>query len=206
MNYCKTFVSAILAGACIGFGGTVFLAVDNKVLGSMFFTVGLFVICSFGLHLFTGKVCYVFQNDRAYALSIPLIWVGNLIGTGIVALMVRFTRMSATLVPKAQSLCEVKLNDGLLSLFLLGILCNIFIYIGVEGYKSVPHEVGKYLALFFGVMVFILSGYEHCVANMFYFSLAGVWNMRAVVCLLVMTAGNAVGGVIFPLVRGWLAK
>lgn len=205
MNYRKTFVSSILAGACIGFGGTVFLALDNKVLGAMFFTVGLFVICSFGLHLFTGKVCYVFQNDKAYALSIPLIWVGNLIGTGIVALMVRCTRMS-TLADKAQALCQVKLDDSLLSLFLLGILCNIFIYIGVEGYKNVPHEVGKYLALFFGVMVFILSSYEHCVANMFYFSLAGVWNVRAVVCLLVMTAGNAVGGVIFPLVRGWLAK
>lgn len=205
MNYRKTFVSSILAGACIGFGGTVFLALDNKVLGALFFTVGLFVICSFGLHLFTGKVCYVFQQDRAYALSIPLIWVGNLIGTGAVALMVRFTRMSVLAV-KAQSLCAVKLEDGLLSLFLLSVLCNIFIYIGVEGYKTIPHETGKYLALFFGVMVFILSGYEHCVANMFYFSLAGVWSGRAVVCLLVMTAGNAVGGVIFPLVRGWLAR
>jgi len=205
MNYYKTFVSSVLAGACIGFGGTVFLSLENKVLGALFFTVGLFVICSFGLHLFTGKVCYVFGQGKAYALSIPLIWVGNLIGTGAVALMVRCTRLS-TLALKAQTLCEVKLEDSLLSLFLLGILCNIFIYIGVEGYKTIPHETGKYLALFFGVMVFILCGFEHCVANMFYFSVAGAWSGRAVVCLLVMTAGNAVGGVIFPLVRGWLAK
>jgi len=205
MKYSKIFVSAILAGACIGCGGVVFLSLDNKVLGSMFFTVGLFCICTFGLHLFTGKVCYVFQNDKAYALSIPVIWVGNLIGTGLLALMARFSRLDF-LIEKAAAVCAPKLNDGFLSLFLLGILCNVFIYIGVEGYRTNPHEVGKYLALFFGVMVFILCGYEHCIANMFYFSLAGVWSVDVVVRLLVITLGNAVGGVIFPVVRGWLAK
>ena len=205
MKFSKIFVSAILAGACIGCGGVIFLSLDNKILGSMFFTVGLFCICTYGIHLFTGKVCYVFQNDKAYALSIPVIWFGNLIGTGLMALIVRCTRLSF-LVDKAIAVCEPKLNDGLLSLFLLGILCNVFIYIGVEGYRTNPHEVGKYLALFFGVMVFILCGYEHCIANMFYFSLAGVWSVDAVVRLLVITLGNAVGGVIFPVVRGWLAK
>ena len=205
MKYSKIFVSAILAGACIGCGGVVFLSLDNKVLGSMFFTVGLFCICTFGLHLFTGKVCYVFQNDKAYALSIPVIWVGNLIGTGVVAAMARSSRLDF-LVEKAIAVSQAKLGDSFLSLFLLAILCNIFIYIGVEGFKNAPHEVGKYLALFFGVMVFILCGFEHCIANMFYFSLAGVWSANTLASLLVMTAGNAVGGVIFPVVRGWLAK
>jgi len=201
----KTFVSAILAGACIGFGGVAFLSLDSKVLGALFFTVGLFVICSFGLHLYTGKVCYVFQNDKFYALMVPVIWLGNLVGTGAVALMVRLSRI-AVLAEKAGALCQIKLEDSYLSLFLLAILCNIFIYIGVEGYKTITHEVGKYLALFFGVMVFILCGYEHCVANMFYFSVAGAWSGHAVVCMLVMTLGNAVGGVVFPLVRSWLSK
>ena len=103
-------------------------------------------------------------------------------------------------------LCQTKMDDQLLSLFLLGILCNIFIYIGVEGYRTITYEVGKYLALFFGVMVFILCGYEHCVADMFYFSVAGMWNGRSILCLLVITLGNAVGGIIFPLVRGYRNK
>ena len=52
----KIFLSAILAGAVIAFGGTVFLSVENTVVGSLFFTIGLFVVCTRGLHLFTGKV------------------------------------------------------------------------------------------------------------------------------------------------------
>ena len=190
----------MLGGACIGFGGTAFLSLDSKVLGALFFTVGLFVICTFGLNLFTGKVCYVFQKDRAYAWNIPLIWLGNLVGTGVVAAMMQMTR-NASIADKAAALCQVKLEDSLLSLFILGVLCNIFIYIGVEGFNHNPHELGKYLSLFFGVMVFILCGFEHCIADMFYFSMAGAWSSSAVVRLFVITMGNAVGGIIFPEAR-----
>lgn len=205
MNFKKTFISAVLAGTSIAFGGVAFLSIDNKVLGALFFTVGLFTVCTFGLHLFTGKVCYVFEQDKKYAKSIPVIWLGNLAGTGIVAAMVRLSRI-ASISERAVTMCQGKTNDNLLSLFLLGILCNIFIYIGVEGFKNNPHEVGKYLALFFGVMVFILCGYEHCVADMFYFWVAGAWSVRAVLCLLIITLGNVVGGVAFPLIRNWLKK
>ena len=205
MKYVKTFVSGILGGACIAFGGVAFLALENKVLGALFFTVGLFVICTFGLNLFTGKVCYVFQRDKTYALGLPLIWLGNLLGTGLVALLIRLTRMG-TIAEKAAALCQTKQGDGLLSLFLLGVFCNIFIYIGVEGYNRNPHELGKYISLFFGVMVFILCGFEHCVADMFYFSVAGLWSVDTLLRLVVITLGNAVGGVIFPLVRGWLER
>ena len=75
----KIFLSAILAGAVIAFGGTVFLSVENTVVGSLFFTIGLFVVCTRGLHLFTGKVCYVFDNDAAYAKTLPVIWLGGLV-------------------------------------------------------------------------------------------------------------------------------
>ena len=71
----------------------------------------------------------------------------------------------------------------------------------VQGYKNNPHELGKYLSILFGVTVFILCGFEHCVANMFYFSVAWVWSPKAVVYILIMTAGNAVGGVAVPLLR-----
>lgn len=203
MKVIKTFVSAILAGMCVGFGGIVFLSVDNKIVGAALFTVGLFVICTFGLNLFTGKACYIFENDRKYCLMLPVIWAGNLVGTGIIALLMGLTR-NAGIAEKAMALCQVKLNDSLLSLFVLGILCNIFIYIAVEGFKNNPHELGKYLSLFFGVMVFILSGTEHCIADMFYFWMAGAWSGRAAVCILTITLGNVVGGVVFPLLRSFL--
>ena len=103
-------------------------------------------------------------------------------------------------------MCQVKAEDGLGSLFVLGILCNIFIYIAVESFNKNPHELGKYLGLFFGVMVFILSGYEHCVADMFYVSAAGCWSGDMLLRVLVITAGNAAGGELLPLCRGWIAK
>lgn len=203
MRYLKSFVSALLGGTCIGLGGIAFLTLENKVLGALFFTLGLFTICTFHLNLFTGKVCYVFQRDRAYARELPLIWLGNLAGTGLVAAVVRLSRL-APLSEKAAAICQVKLSDTLVSLFLLSLLCNIFIYIAVEGFQKNPHELGKYLSLFFGVMGFVLCGFEHCVANMFYFSVSGAWSGEALVRLLVMTLGNSAGGVLFPLVRQWL--
>ena len=201
MKKLKTFVFAVLAGACIGIGGTVFLSVENRVLGAVLFTVGLFTVCCFGLNLFTGKVCYVFDNPPGYLLDVAVIWLGNLVGTWLVAALMGATRAGDGLQQAAMALCQVKLGDSAGSVFVLAIFCNVMIYIGVEGYKNNPHEVGKYLALFFGVVVFILCGFEHCVANMFYFSMAGAWSGKALLWLLVMTAGNAVGGVIFPLAR-----
>ena len=171
MGYFRTFVSGIWGGVCIALGGVAFLSLESNILGALFFTVGLFTICTMGLSLFTGKVCYVFQRDKIYAANLPLIWLGNLAGTVILGLLVQATRSADNLVARAQSVCAAKLGDSWLSLFLLGVLCNIFIYIAVEGFSQNPHQIGKYLSLFFGVMVFILCGYEHCVADMFYFCL-----------------------------------
>ena len=206
MKYIKIFVSAALAGAVISIGGTVFLSLDNKVLGALMFTVGLFTICTFGFHLFTGKVCYVFGNDGGYALALPVIWLGNLCGTVLTAFLESLTRIGPALQEKAAVLCAVKLGDGIGSIFLLAVLCNILIYIAVDGFGKNPHELGKYLSLLFGVMVFILCSFEHCVANMYYFSIAGAWSLKTLGYVLVMTLGNAVGGVLIPLFRKWRDK
>ena len=206
MKKIPLFASAVLAGMCIGFGGLAFLSVENRVIGAALFTIGLFCVCTYGFHLFTGKVCYVFQNDRSYALALPLIWLGNLAGTGLTALFASLTRNAPALHEKALTLCQTKLGDSMLSLFFLGLLCNIFIYIAVEGYKSNPHELGKYLSLFLGVMVFILCGTEHCVADMFYFWMASLWSLRTGACILVISLGNAAGGVLIPLLRSLAAK
>lgn len=206
MKRITVLLSAVLAGMCVGFGGLIYLSLDNKVIGSALFTIGLFVICTFGFHLFTGKVCYVFRNDRNYALNLPVIWLGNLIGTGLTSAIALLTRNAPGFREHAAALCQTKLGDGLLSLFLLGMLCNIFIYIAVEGFARNPHELGKYLSLFFGVMGFILCGTEHCVADMFYFWISGLWSAKAILCVLVISAGNAVGGILFSVLRDHILK
>ena len=202
----STFLQSILAGISISLGGTVFLMCENKITGAIFFTVGLFCVCVFGFSLFTGKVCYVFDNDWRYALRLPLIWLGNLLGALFTGMLLLQTRLGPALLEKAGDVCRTKLSQEYLSAFILAFFCDIMIYIAVEGYKNIPHEVGKYLALFFGVMVFVICGFEHCVANMFYFTVGEAWDLEAVIYLLVMTLGNAIGGVFLPLMRRFAAK
>lgn len=192
------FILAVLGGGAIAIGGAVFLALDNKVLGAVFFCVGLFMVCTLGLNLYTGKVCYCPGKPASYLAFVGLVWVGNLVGAQLVALGLQATRVGTAMVAKASALAAVKTGDSLISLFVLGIFCNIMIYIGVESYLRNPHEVGKYLGLMLGVIVFILAGFEHCVADMFYFAMAG-WSWQSLLCLVVITLGNAVGGMIFPL-------
>ncbi len=200
-----TFVYGILAGISIAIGGTAFLSLmdTSKVLGAVFFTVGLFTVCTFGFNLYTGKICYVFERDKSYAIDLIFIWLGNLVGAWLTGMAERATRVGSLLAEKATVLCTAKLNDNLLSIFILAVFCDILIFIAVDGYGKNPHELGKYLALFFGVTVFILCGFEHCVANMYYFSVAGMWSWKTLLYVLVMTLGNSVGGVLLPLLRQW---
>lgn len=200
------FLSAILAGVCIALGGGAFLSLESKIAGAIAFTIGLFVICSYGFHLFTGKICYVLDNDGRFAAMLPVIWVGNLVGTWCVAFLEHQTRIGAALTERAAGMCAVKLSDSLLSVFILAIFCNILIYIAVEGFARHPHQIGKYLSLFFGVTIFILCGFEHCVANMYYISAANAWSVQALVFILVNTLGNAVGGLLIPVMRKGIAR
>ncbi len=193
MEKVKVFVSSILAGISISLGGTIFLSVEDRVVGSLLFAIGLFCVCTGGLHLYTGKICYALQNDRDYVFCLPIIWVGNLTGAFLTAAILRFSRI-AGISEKAASMCETKGNDSLLSLFILGIFCNVFIFIAVEGYKTLS-DTGRYLAIIFGVMGFILCGTEHCVADMFYVSIAGAWSGDFLLRILIITAGNSVGGI-----------
>mgnify|MGYP005760530367 FL=1 len=199
MSKLRDFVYAVLAGISISIGGVVYLSLENKMVGALLFSVGLFTVCTFGLNLFTGKVCYLPGKGASYVGWLALVWLGNLVGAELTGLLVRATRIGAALSETAMGLCETKLGDSLPSIFILAIFCNIMIYIGVENYRSNPHEVGKYLGIVFGVIVFILCGFEHCVANMFYFAVANVWSGKTVLYLLVMTLGNTAGGLVFPL-------
>ena len=201
---------AILAGAAIAIGGAIYLAAENKVVGAIFFSVGLFTVCTKGLSLFTGKAVYLFDNKPKFLIDLVIIWAGNFAGAWAVAALMSLTRQAEKLTEAASALAEAKANDSLLSLFILGVFCNICIYIAVDSYGKNAHDLGKYIGIVFGVTAFILAGFEHSVADMFYFAMAGrLFEGRVLLCLLVITLGNVVGGVVFPLcmkLREYLAE
>ena len=195
MKYIKIIISAVLGGMWISIGGAVYLSVENKVIGSFLFSIGLFMIVTNKLSLFTGKIGYLFDNKPKYIIDLILIWIGNFIGTGIVALTLKLTRSSIS----SEVICNTKLNDNLLSIFILAVFCGLLMFVAVNGYKEINDPVGKYIAVSVSVMVFIICGFEHCVANMFYFTLGGVLGLKTFGYILVMTLGNAVGAFIMPL-------
>ncbi len=195
----KTLLFSILAGICIGLGGTVFLSVENKVVGAALFSIGLLTILAFEFNLFTGKVGYALNNNYRYIGTLALIWLGNLIGTAAFAFLVGCTRVYETLGPKVRDIVAVKLSDDLLSIFLLAIGCGMCMFIAVDQYKKRTSTV-KALFVIFPVMVFILCSFEHCVANMFYFALAKSFTPKTLLYLVVMTLGNSLGGLLIPFV------
>ena len=189
------FLSAAAAGLSIAIGGTVYLSVENTTAGALLFAVGIYAIVLNGLHLYTGKVGYLIgQEDKAgYGLLLALTWAGNLAGTGLGAACVLMSRISG-ISGRAGEIAAVKLSDTPASIFLLSVFCGFLMYAAADGFK----KKGNPLILFVCVSVFILCGFEHCVANMFYFSLAGVWSGKAVLYLLLMTLGNSAGGLLIP--------
>lgn len=204
-RFADILLRAIATGFAIGIGGVVYLSCDNKYIGAFLFGTGLFVILSFGFNLFTGKVGYAVENKPSYLIDLAVIWLGNLIGTAATAALILCTRISG-IGEKAQAICEVKLNDTLPSNFVLAFFCGMLMFIAADGYKTINNSAGKMLAIFLPVVVFILSGFEHCVANMFYFTIAQVWSLKTFGYLIVMSLGNAVGGIFIPLIRKGFEK
>lgn len=194
----KILMRAILAGVMISIGGTIYLALENKMLGAFLFSIGLFAICTNGYNLYTGKIGYVIENKLKYLWELLFTLIGNIIGTVSCGYLLSLSRIGLNLQEKAKVICEVKLNDNLLSIFILAIFCGIIMYLAVDLYKKL-NDFGKYMGIFLGITVFILAGFEHCVANMYYFSIANMWSWKTVLYILIMIIGNSTGSILLAL-------
>jgi formate/nitrite transporter FocA (FNT family) len=200
-EYFNTFILAVCAGMCIGVGGTVYLMCTSKLLGAVLFSVGLLTILVFGLKLFTGMTGYLFgeQSKLKYLITLILVWSGNFMGTFLVGLAVRNTRIAVTIIQTAQTLVATKLEDSWYSLMILGVFCGLLMYIGVDSFKKLQANYGALRTLMpiICVTTFIIAGFEHCIANMFYCTVAGL-SLKSVIMILVVTVGNILGSFIIP--------
>ncbi len=138
----KILVRAVLAGVMISIGGTIFLTCESKLLGAFLFSIGLYAICAFGLNLYTGKIGYVVDNKPKYLIELLITLIGNVIGTVACGYLLFLTRMGDKLRSTASVISEVKLNDNLLSIFILAIVCVIIMYLAVVLFKRLS-DFGK---------------------------------------------------------------
>ena len=205
MKMIKNICSAILAGVMISFGGAVFLAcsaADQKALGAILFSLGLSVILIQGFLLFTGKTAYLLENKPAYIPYLLEIWIGNILGCMLMGLAVSSAKPDVK--ETAIKVCDAKLTQAWWQTLILGALCGILVYIAVDYFRSDDDKksLPKYILVFTCVPAFILCGFEHSVADMFYFAAAGtLYSGAGIVYILLVSAGNLVGAVAFHMLK-----
>ena len=195
----KLFIRSILGGICIGIGGAAYLSIGNPIVGSLIFSIGLLLICMNGFKLFTGSISYV-RLEAAPIIHAVVILVGNIIGAWFVGLIFYMSRPD--LMNHAANICFNKLNEGW-RIMPLAFMCNILIFFAVDLFGRAPiNSFIRVLNLVLCVMVFILSGYEHCIANVFYFSAVQLFDVKVLGYLILNIIFNAIGGIcIYRLIR-----
>ena len=192
----KLIIDGIKAGIMIAIGGSVFLSCENRYIGAILFSVALLCICLKGYSLFTGKVGYLPENHSKEAVKVLLCGLlGNIVSTILLGYAVSFA--NPALGEAAKVICEAKLSQEALQTFVRAFFCGVLMYMAVSTYR----EKGTLAGIFFCVPVFILSGFEHSIANMFYFGASGMINMDSVIYLAVVIAGNSVGGMAMPILN-----
>ena len=189
----KKIIEGIEAGILISIGGAVFLSCDSRYAGAVLFTVALLCICMKGYSLFTGKVCYIPEAHGAEEISVLLLGLlGNAIATILCGLMLRSA--IPAIGTAAETICTAKLTQTFGSTLVRGIFCGILIYLAVAVYREKQSLSG----IIFCIPVFILSGFEHSIADMFYFAASGIVSLQAFGFICVVILGNSIGGMLLP--------
>ena len=184
--YFKFMILTLMAGAFIAFGGACSSlaahAVENpglaKLVSGCIFPCGLMLIVFIGGELFTGDCLMIMgcMEKKYSALTmtarLALVLIGNFVGAMIVVLLVNYSgqynmgagALGAYTIKVAYGKCTLKFGAAVCS----GILCNVLVCAAVLMGAAAKDAGGKVLAIFFPIMTFVVGGFEHCVANMYY--------------------------------------
>ena len=197
----RDLIDGVLAGCLVSIGGTVLLSCDNRYAGALLFCIALLSICWFGFNLYTGKGGVLALDHGKKALSTASIGLrGNCLGTLLMGFLI--FRALPALREAALAACEKRLTQLPLQTLLRGCFCGVLMFVAVWSYREKKTIVG----ILFCIPVFVLSGFEHSIADMFYFSLAGtVFRPESLLFLLLVILGNSLGGLFIPclqLLRG----
>ena len=190
----KLLRSSIFAGIAIGTAGFGFLASGvqteayGTLVGAVLFSFGLLTVVGYKLKLYTGTAGFILKNEAG---SLFLILLGNIIGCFLVSMLARITPLAVQ--DAAQNILELRLRTGALRCGLLGIGCGFIMTTAVQFARQ-----KQYLPLLFGVPLFIVCGFTHCVADAFYYLCVPVafWKANALHILAVyacIVLGNLVG-------------
>ena len=218
----------VLAGAFIGLGALLFALVASdaslgfaatRLLGGLAFSVGLILVTVAGAELFTGNnlIAIAWASGRVSTSGLLRNWtlacVGNAVGAGALALMVWLSGRAAlnhgALGQTVLRLAEAKVQMPLVEAFFSGMLCNVLVCMAVWMAQAGRSVTDKVLAIVFPITAFVAAGFEHSIANLFYFPLAALLGAPLGVAdmlhnLLPVIAGNIVGGSVLVAGGYWI--
>lgn len=220
----KMFVLGILAGMFIGFGAIAFQIATatiggnlGKFVGAFLFPTGLALVLIAGSELFTGNCLLVIPLLEKEATvggvlkNWLFVYLGNFVGSTLLAFLLVFghspSMMDGALLNTIMSVASAKVSIGFGDAVFRGILCNIMVCLAVWMSFSAKTSGGKIASLYFPIVVFVLAGFEHSVANMYYI-MAGIFsngvyglgelsvNIGSMIVknLIPVTIGNIIGG------------
>ena len=213
----------ILAGAYIGFGGLANTIVSQtlgnidpglaKFAGAAVFPVGLMLVVVAGAELFTGNnlMALALMNKKITVSQMlknwGVVWVANLVGSVLLALIVVYTGiLDGDAGTKAMAIAEGKASLDVMTLIGRGILCNILVVLAVWMATSAQDIISKIFSCWFPIMLFVLCGFEHSVANMYFIPIgmllgADISIGACATNLICVTIGNLIGGaLIIPVI------
>ena len=210
------FVSAMLAGLFIGLGYTGYLIVSGimadaavgKVVGALLFPVGLLLVLIAGADLFTGNTLVTMAwykkeiklGDVAKNLSI--VWLGNLVGALFLVVLVYYSNtFTGSIAEGVMHLAEKKVHLNMVELLTRSTLCNILVAITVYMSYAAKDVTGKVIISYIPIWLFVITGFEHCVANMFvlpmgYLLGADLTIGQIMSNIIPVTIGNIIGGML----------
>ena len=191
-----SLIDGVLAGAMVSIGGAVLLSCENKVVGAVLFCIALLSICWFGFNLYTGKVGFLLADHSRANLSLTFTGLlGNALGTLLFGLLI------AAALPQlreaALAACDKRLMQLPWQTLLRGFFCGMLMYTAVWSFRERKTPLG----ILFCIPVFVLSGFEHSIADMFYFALAGLFRLQSLWFLLLVVLGNSLGGLFIPFLQ-----
>lgn len=217
----KTIILSIMAGFLIALAGyastVVSFNIENvsisKALASLVFPMGLILVILLKTELFTGNSLLVIPlinkkiSIKSLLLNWLLVYIGNFIGSVILSLLIykSGSLTNETLINTFISIANKKVSYSFINLFILGILCNMLVCTAVFLGVTSKNIIDKIFVIFIPIFLFVLLGFEHSVANMFYLSIASLLGKLNFINLLVhnllpVTLGNIVGGVLIGLI------
>lgn len=229
----KTFILSCYAGIFIGSGGVVSAIASynegdglSRFLSGLVFPIGLMLVLCAGAELFTGNCLLVIPllekkiTIGQMLLSWLIVYIGNFFGSIFTAVLVVYGHipdlykkaLANVLVNTASSKCQLSFGDA----FVKGVWCNFFVCLAVWVAFGAKELSSKIIGLWTPILLFIVCGYEHSVANM-YFIPAGLfasyeygikriklnWGRLFYKNLIPVTLGNIVGGSLLVGIGYW---